>query len=155
MNLLLTRSFFSLQRPWYPTAMAGLSLVVNAAVSLALYEPFGIGGIVIGTVVGNAAMMLGQARALRPLLHGSLEGRATLLAGLRMTVAAALLAAVAFGVWWGLDELLGRALLAQVASVGTALAAGTAVYVAAVLAFGIPEARQIQQLLRGRLKRGG
>ncbi|HMJ02354.1 MAG TPA: lipid II flippase MurJ, partial [Conexibacter sp.] len=153
-NLLLTRSFFSLQKPWQPTAMAGLSLVVNAAVSIALYEPFGIGGIVIGTVAGNVAMALGQARTLRPLLHGSLEGRRTLLAALQMTAAAALLGVVAYGVWRGLDELLGRALLAQVASVGAALAAGTAVYVAVVLAMGIEEARQIRQLVAGRLKRG-
>lgn len=152
-NLLLTRSFFSLQRPWQPTAMAGVSLLVNAAVSLALYEPFGIGGIVIGTVVGNAAMMLGQARALRPLLQGSLEGRRTLTAGLGMTAAAALLAAVSFGVWWGLDDLLGRSLLAQIVSVGAALAAGTATYVAAVLALGIEEARQIRALVAGRLRR--
>jgi putative peptidoglycan lipid II flippase len=152
-NLLLTRSFFSLQKPWQPTAMAGLSLAVNAVVSIALYSPFGIGGIVIGTVAGNIAMALGQARTLRPLLHGSLEGRRTLLAALRMTAAAALLALVAYGVWRGLDELLGRALLAQVVSVGAALAAGTAVYVAAVLALRVEEARQIQQLVAGRLRR--
>lgn len=153
-NLLLTRSFFSLQKPWQPTAMAGLSLLVNAIVSVALYKPFGIGGIVIGTVAGNVAMALGQARTLRPLLHGSLEGRRTLIAALQMTAAAALLGAVAFGVWWGLDELLGRALLAQVVSVGTALVAGVAVYVGAVLAMGIDEARQIRALVAGRFKRG-
>lgn len=154
-NLLLTRSFFSLQRPWGPTAMAGVSLVLNAAVSFALYEPFGIAGIVIGTVVGNVGMMLGQARGLRRLLHGSLEGRRTLIAAMQMTAAAALLGVVSYGVWWGLDELLGRALLAQVVSVGAALAAGTAVYVAAVLAVRIEEARQIRTLLIGRLRRAG
>ena len=154
-NLLLTRSFFSLQKPWQPTAMAGLSLLVNAIVSIALYGPFGIGGIVIGTVAGNVAMALGQARTLRPLLHGSLEGRRTLIAALQMTAAAALLGAVSFAVWWGLDELLGRALLAQVVAVGAALAAGVAVYVGAVLAMGIDEARQIRALVAGRFKRGG
>jgi len=154
-NLLLTRSFFSLQKPWQPTAMAGLSLLVNAVVSVALYEPFGIGGIVAGTVAGNVAMALGQARTLRPLLHGSLEGRRTLLAALRMTAASALLGAVAYGVWRGLDELLGRALLAQIVSVGAALVAGTAVYVAVVLAMRIPEAHQIRSLVAGRFKRGG
>src|SRR5215217_7668958 len=50
-NLLLTRTFFSLQRPWLPTRLALWSLVVNAGVSLALYEPLGIAGIVIGTTV--------------------------------------------------------------------------------------------------------
>ncbi len=73
---------------------------------------------------------------------------------LQICAASALLGAVAFGVWWLLDDLLGRALLAQIASVGTALLAGTLVYVAAVLAMGIAEARQIRALVRGRLKRG-
>ena len=31
-NLLLTRTFFSLQRPWVPTALAAANLVVNAIV---------------------------------------------------------------------------------------------------------------------------
>ena len=154
-NLLLTRSFFSLQKPWQPTAMAGLSLLVNALVSVALYGPFGIGGIVIGTVAGNLAMTLGQARTLRPLLHGSLEGRRTLTAALQMTAASALLGLVSYGVWWALDDLLGRALLAQIASVGAALAAGVAVYVTVVLAMGIDEARQIRALVVGRFKRSG
>lgn len=153
-NLLLTRSFFSLQKPWQPTAMAGLSLIVNAIVSFALYSPFGIGGIVIGTVAGNVAMTLGQAYTLRPLLHGSLEGRRTIVAALRMTAAAALLGLVAYGAWWWLDELLGDALLAQVVAIGAALTAGSAVYVAAVLALRIDEARQIQRLIAGRIKRG-
>ncbi len=152
-NLLLTRSFFSLQKPWQPTAMAGLSLLVNALVSVALYRPFGIGGIVIGTVAGNLAMTLGQARTLRPLLHGSLEGRRTLTAALQMTAASALLGLVSYGVWWALDDLLGRALLAQIVSVGAALAAGVAVYVTAVLVLGIDEARQIRALVVGRLRR--
>ena len=53
-NLLLTRTFFSLQRPWLPTVLALASLVVNVGVSLALYEPLGLGGVVLGTTVGNA-----------------------------------------------------------------------------------------------------
>src|ERR671916_3128020 len=47
-TLLLTRSFFSLQRPWLPTRLALWSIIVNIAVSLALYEPMGIGGGVVG-----------------------------------------------------------------------------------------------------------
>ncbi|MDX6724724.1 MAG: putative peptidoglycan lipid flippase, partial [Solirubrobacteraceae bacterium] len=48
-NLLLTRTFFSLQRPWVTTWIAALNLAVNLAVSVALYGPFGIPGIVVGT----------------------------------------------------------------------------------------------------------
>src|SRR3712207_4788356 len=76
-NLLLTRTFFSLQRPWMPTALAGVTLLVNALVSFALYERFGIAGIVFGTVVSSVAMTAGQAAALRRELHG-LELRRTL-----------------------------------------------------------------------------
>src|SRR5213078_3759338 len=59
-NLLLTRTFFSLQRPWIPTALATGNLVVNALISLALYKPFGIAGLVIGTAVASAGMTASQ-----------------------------------------------------------------------------------------------
>ncbi len=39
--LMLTRTFFSLQRPWIPTAVAGSNLVVDIIFSFALYSPFG------------------------------------------------------------------------------------------------------------------
>ena len=48
-SLLYSRTFFSLQRPWATTALAGLNLAVNAVLAAALYGPFGIGGIVVGT----------------------------------------------------------------------------------------------------------
>src|SRR5690606_14878921 len=108
-SLLFSRTYFSLQRPWVTTALSAGNLVVNALVALALYEPLGIAGIVLGTVVGTLGMTLMQGLLLRPELHG-IEGRATLLAIVRMLVAAAVLGAVAYGVWAGLDELLGRAL---------------------------------------------
>jgi putative peptidoglycan lipid II flippase len=151
-NLLQTRAFFSLQRPWLPTATALGSLAVNAAVSLALYKPFGIAGIVLGTAVSSAAMTVLQATVLRRLL-GGLDLARTLSAGVRILLASALLAAVAYGVHRGLDALLGQSLLAQLVSVGGALTAGAAVYVAAVLAAGIPEARQIVDLFARRLRR--
>jgi putative peptidoglycan lipid II flippase len=152
-NLLLTRTFFSLQRPWIPTALAVGNMALDVAVSLALYKPLGIPGLVLGTVAGNVAMTLGQTWRLRDLLEGSLEGRRTLTAVVQMCAAAALLGLAAYGVWWGLDQALGRSLLAQVVAVGAALAAGVAVYVGAVLALRIPEAQQIRALVAGRLKR--
>jgi putative peptidoglycan lipid II flippase len=154
-NLLLTRTFFSLQRPWIPTALAVGNMAIDVAVSVALYEPLGIPGLVLGTVAGNVAMTLGQTWRLRDQLEGSLEGRRTLTAVLQIAAASALLGLAAYGVWWGLDQALGRSLLAQIVSVGAALAAGVAVYVAAVLALRIPEAHQIRTLVAGRLKRGG
>jgi putative peptidoglycan lipid II flippase len=61
---------------------------------------------------------------------------------------------VAYGVWWAIDQALGRSLPAQIVSVGAALVAGSAVYAAIVLKAGIPEARQIADLLGRRLGRG-
>src|SRR5215207_7300124 len=152
LTLLLTRSFFSLQRPWLPTRFALVSLAVNAAVALALYEPLGIAGIVIGTTVSNIVLTLLEARRLR-LELGGLEATRTLRAMAAMLAAAALLGAVAYGTWYGLDALLGRSLVAQLLSVGVALALGAFVYAVLLLRAGLPEAHQIRDLLaRGLLR---
>ena len=150
-SLLFSRTFFSLQRPWATTALAGLNLVVNAGISAALYGPFEIAGIVIGTVVGTVVMCVAQGWILRRELAG-IEGRELASGVLRMVVSAALLAAVSYLVWKGLDELLGRSLVAQAVSVLGGIAAGAAVYGAAVWMLRVPEARHIPRLLvsRGR-----
>ena len=70
--LLLTRTFFSLQRPWVPTAISGINLAITALAALALYEPFGVGGIVAATVIATAASVLAQTIVLRRQL-GRLE----------------------------------------------------------------------------------
>jgi putative peptidoglycan lipid II flippase len=150
-NLLLTRTFFSVQRPWITTGIAALNLGVNVAVSVALYKPFGIAGIVVGTAASSAAMTLAQVHQLRGVLHGRLEGRRTLLAVAQMSVAAVLLAAVSYGTWKVLDEALGRGLFGQIVSVGTGLVLGGLVYASIVHLLRIPEARQIERLLAGRL----
>jgi putative peptidoglycan lipid II flippase len=150
-NLLLTRTFFSLQRPWIPTRLAVLSLVVNTIVSLALYGPFGIAGIVIGTAVASAVMTALQAQGLRVLLRGFEVGRTLRTAG-AILIASVPLGLVAYGVWYGLDQALGRSLIAQAISVGCAIAAGTAVYIGAVLALRVPEAHQIARIVRSRIR---
>ena len=148
-NLLLTRTFFSLQRPWMPTALSAATLVVNLIVALALYEPFGIGGIVVGTAVASALMTLGQAYYLRRELRG-FEAIRTLKAVAAMVVAAVALGGAAYGVWSVLDDALGRSLAAQIASVGTALAVGFAIYAALLHALRVPEAAQIARLIKSR-----
>src|SRR3954468_11670214 len=139
-NLLMTRTFFSLQRPWAPTALATGNLVVNALISLALYKPFGIAGLVIGTAVASIGMTATQAFYLRRELHGRLEGGRTMMAVAQITVAAVALGAAAYGTWWALDSALGHSILAQIVSVSIAAVVGFAVYAAAVLMLRIPEA---------------
>jgi putative peptidoglycan lipid II flippase len=145
--LLLTRTFFSLQRPWVPTAISGINLGVTAIVALALYAPFGVGGIVVGTVVATLASVAAQATILRRQL-GGLELTRLVDGAIRVTVAAALLAGVSYLVWYLLDDALGRGTAAQIASLGTALIAGAAAYFGAVLALRVPEAAQILRLVR-------
>jgi putative peptidoglycan lipid II flippase len=154
-NLLLTRTFFSLQRPWITTGIAGLNLAVNVGVSVALYKPLGIPGIVIGTGVSSAAMTFAQLYFLRRELHGRVDARRTIVVTAQISVCAALLAGASYVTWYALDHALGVGLVAQVLSVGLALTVGVVVYAAAVLTLRIPEARQIERLVVGRLRRGG
>ncbi|MEJ7716688.1 MAG: lipid II flippase MurJ [Thermoleophilaceae bacterium] len=151
-SLLFSRTFFSLQRPWATTALAGLNLAVNALVALALYRQLGIAGIVIGTVVGTVGMTVAQGAFLRGDLGGLETGR-TVSAALRMLGASAVLAAVSYLAWYGLDAVLGRSLLAQAVTMAAAVGAGLVVYAAGVWALRVPEAKQIAGLLRGRLRR--
>jgi len=148
-SLLFSRTFFSLQRPWETTVLCLANLLVNAAVSAALYGPFGIGGIVIGTVVGTIVMCVSQGWILRRNLYG-LEGGQMVRSGVRILAAAGLLAGVSYLAWELLDQALGRAFLAQLVSVGAAITVGGAVYVAAVWLMGVPEIRQIRSLLPSR-----
>jgi putative peptidoglycan lipid II flippase len=152
-NLLLTRTFFSLQKPWLATRLAVVNVAFNFAVSLALYKPFGIAGLVIGTIVGNAGMLVGQAWYLRRELNG-LEFRRTGTVTVQVLAASVMLGAVAFGVWHGLDAWLGRALVAQIVSVVGGIAVGGVLYAFAVTAMRIPEAHQIRDLVAGRLRGG-
>ncbi len=152
-SLLFSRTFFSLQRPWTTTALAGGSLVLNALVALVLYEPLGIAGVVLGTAVSTVALAVAQAAVLGHRL-GGVEARQTASAIARMLAAAAALAGVSLSVWTGLDAALGRSLAAQIASVGTAVAAGLVAYGAAVVVLRVPEADQIRGIVAERLRRG-
>jgi putative peptidoglycan lipid II flippase len=145
--LLLTRTFFSLQRPWVPTAVAGSNLVVDIIFSFAFYSPFGVGGVVAATVIATISSVVAQAVILRRQLHG-LDLPRLIDTAVRVVAAAALLAGVSYLVWYGLDDALGRATIAQIVSLGAALSAGFAAYFVAVLALRVPEANQIVRLIR-------
>ncbi len=153
LNLLLTRTFFAVQRPWIPTRLAALNMIVDVIVSVALYKPLGIAGLVIGTAAANAVMTALQLRRLRSGFNGRIEGAQTLMITVRIVVASALLAVVSWALWKGLESALGTSLPAQLVSVGAAIALGLIVYAKAVLRMRVPEARQIEELVLGRLRR--
>ena len=146
--LLLTRTFFSLQRPWVPTAIAAGNLAVTALAALGLYH-LGVGGIVASTGIATTLSVLAQAVILRRIL-GGLELGKLLDTGLRITLAAAALAAVSFGIWDVLDGALGRGLGGQIVSLGTALALGGLVYVGIAKLLRVAELDQVMRLVRRR-----
>jgi putative peptidoglycan lipid II flippase len=147
--LLLTRTFFSLQRPWVPSIASVVNLVISAVGALALYGPFGVGGIVAATGIATATSAAYMAVVLRREL-GGLQTPRLIDATARVAVASAALAGVSYLVWLGLDDALGRALGAQILSMTAALGAGAAVYAAALWALRVPELDQILRLVRRR-----
>jgi putative peptidoglycan lipid II flippase len=152
-NLLLTRTFFALQRPWIPTRLAAMNIVVDIIVSVGLYKPLGIAGLVIGTVAANAVMTALQLHRLRIGFNGRLEGAQTTMITARIAVASVLLAGVSWVVWNALHAVLGQSLLAQILSVSAAAGAGLWVYTRSVLAMHIPEAHQVNRLIRAQFGR--
>jgi len=154
LNLLLTRTFFSLQRPWIPSALAAVNLAVNAVVSIALYKPLGIAGPVIGTVVASAGMTAAQMIYLRRQLGGSIEGRETLVMTAKVVFSALLLILVSRGLWLVLDGAVGSGgPAARLIAVVPALAAGLLTYLIAVRLLRIREADQITEFFMSRLRR--
>ncbi|HEY1595218.1 MAG TPA: polysaccharide biosynthesis C-terminal domain-containing protein, partial [Thermoleophilaceae bacterium] len=131
---------------WITIAFACTNLGLNAAVAAALHGPLGIDGVVLGTVVGTAAMTFAQMYVLRRTLHG-IEGSASASAVARMLVSGAALAGSSWLVWHTLDSALGRSLIAQIVSLGAGVTVGIAVYSAGVLLLKVPEAGQIQRLV--------
>jgi putative peptidoglycan lipid II flippase len=147
--LLQTRTFFSLQRPWQATGLATIDLVVSAVAALALYGPYGVGGIVAGTGIGTTAAVIAQAVILRREFGGLEFGR-LFSTSLRITIASAALAGVSWLVWDALDQALGRGLGGQIASLGGGLALGLVAYLAVAKLLRVAELEQIMRLLRRR-----
>jgi putative peptidoglycan lipid II flippase len=149
---LLTRTFFALRRPWIPTRLAVLNVVILVLTSLVLYKPLGITGIVLGTAFANAVMAARQLHRMRIGFNGRLEGAQTTMITVRILLASVLMAVLARGIWALVDSVVGRSLLGQLLSVGIAIGASSLFYARATLLMRIPEARQIEELVVGRLR---
>ncbi len=144
--LMLNRAFFSLQSPWIPTWIALANLGFQVVLNVALYR-VGVWGIPLATSLVNLAGTAGLVLVFRRRV-GRIDGRRTLDAYARSLAAAVLAAGTAFAIWYGLDEALGRSGLAQVVSVGSALAVSAAVYLAAARILGIRELDALLSLVR-------
>jgi putative peptidoglycan lipid II flippase len=148
--LMLNRAFFSLQSPWTPTTVALANLGLNAAFDGAFFT-LGTWGIPLSTSLVNIAGTAALVWLLRRRI-GRLELTTTLRAATLIVAASALAAGAAFGVWYVLDDALGRSLGAQIVSVGGGLGAALAAYLVAGRALGVRELEALLSL-RARLRR--
>jgi len=146
--LIMTRAFFSLQSNWIPTVIALGNLFLNVLLDLAFYS-FGVWGIPFATSLVNVAGVVALTIALRRRF-GRLELAAISGATFRVLIASALLAAAAFPVWYELDQVLGRGLLAQIVSLGAALTVAGGVYLVSCRALGVRELDTLLGLWRSR-----
>lgn len=149
MFLLLSRTFFGLQQPWIPTAIAGGNLAVTVVASFFLYKPYGVPGIVAATAIATTLSVVAQVVLLRSRL-GGIEATSFISTTARVTVGSAVLALVSYESWSLLDEVLGRGLLGQVVAVSVALGFGGIAYLACSRLLRIPELDQILSLARRR-----
>ena len=146
--LMLNRAFFSLQSPWIPTWVALGNLGLNAALDGAFYT-LGIWGLPLSTsivnIVGSAALLVLLRRRL-----GRIELEETTRTVARVTAASAVLAGVAYGLWWALDRGLGDSFGAALVALLVALGAGVGSYLVACRALGVGELEALLSLRRRR-----
>jgi len=148
--LMLNRAFFSMRMNWVPTWIALGNLFLNAVLDYAFYR-FGTWGIPLATAVCNVAGTWALVAVLRRRIR-RVEGGEIASTTIRVAVASAVVAVVAWTIWRPLDSALGRSFPAQVVSLGAALGA-------AILVFGICcrllQVRELDALLslRTRLRR--
>jgi putative peptidoglycan lipid II flippase len=144
--LMLNRTFFSLQSNWVPTIVALANLGVNAGLDAIFYR-FGIWGIPLSTSLVNlggtiALLAVLQRRRERIDIHHVVRSTALI------CVASALLAGVAYGIWYGLDQLVGQSLGGQLVSLVGALAAGIVFYIFCCKWLGVRELHTLLSLRR-------
>jgi putative peptidoglycan lipid II flippase len=143
--LMLNRAFFSLQSNWVPTLVALAVLGVNAVLDAFLYR-VGTWGIPLATSLANVVGAVVLYVLLRRRLALDLPG--TLRSLVKILLASLLVAITCFGVWYGLDQALGRSFLGQLVSVTGALAAGVGVYLLACKALKVRELGALLALRR-------
>jgi putative peptidoglycan lipid II flippase len=144
--LMLNRGFFALQAAWIPTTVALMNLGINAVLDAVFYR-FGIWGIPLSTSLVNIAGTWALIVFFRRRV-GGFEMTETVQSFVLVTVASAVLAAVAWWVWHLLDLGLGQSLVAQIVSLGGGLLLGVAAFLGACRLLGVRELETLARLRR-------
>ncbi|HUQ21982.1 MAG TPA: murein biosynthesis integral membrane protein MurJ [Gaiellaceae bacterium] len=150
MMLMLNRGFFSLQEPWIPTLVALANLALNVVFYVVFYR-VGVWGIPLAISLANIAGVAMLLVALRRRI-GRIDLGSTTRSFLLVSLASGALAAVSYGAWRVLDDVLGRSFAAQLVSLGSALVLGGIVYLIACKALRVREITALLSL-RDRFRR--
>jgi putative peptidoglycan lipid II flippase len=135
--LLLNRAFYGLQANWTPTLVALGNLALNVVLFAALY-PVGVWGLPLAISLSNLA----GAFALAVLLWRRIGGAgaaATLIALTRIILASVVASSLTLATWWAVDAGVGRSLVSQVISLGSALLLGASSYLVTCRLLGVGE----------------
>ncbi|CAO0820297.1 putative lipid II flippase MurJ [Desulfarculales bacterium] len=142
-------AFYALKDTTTPVKVAGVCLVINLGVSLALIGPLAHVGLALATTVSGAMNFLVLLWCLRQRL-GLLGGRELLHSSLRMALASAVMGLavwlVAYGPDWGHSDGYLRRGVRPLAG----MAAGAGVYLLSARLLGIKELGETWQLIRRR-----
>jgi putative peptidoglycan lipid II flippase len=144
----LAPAFYALGTPRVPLVASLLAVVTNLAVNLSLYERLGYRSVALGTALGsfvNAGLLLAAFQRRQGGLLG--HGLGSLLA--RMIAAALVMAGAVWGLAAALEGRLGtHGLRAQLCVGLLPVACGVAIYLAGTWLAGVPEAREVVDLVR-------
>jgi putative peptidoglycan lipid II flippase len=146
-NMMLNRSFQSLQRPWLPLWVGMGNLVLNVILCWALHGPLGVPGITLSmalvSVVNFGALLLLLRREI-----GRVDGRSIASSAGRALLAAAALGAVSCAVWHALGGLADGGFWGLLTAVIVAVGAGALVYVALARLLRLEELTLVWRALR-------
>ncbi len=146
--LILNRSFYAVQTNWVPTAIALGAVGLNAAFDTVFYR-LGIWGIPLATSTVNVVASVVLLVMMRRRVGLEHVGR-TLGVVVRVALAGAVAAGLAYAAWYGVDAALGDGLAAQLVSLGAGFAAAGLGYVGLARALGLRELEALLLLRAGR-----
>jgi putative peptidoglycan lipid II flippase len=149
--LLLNRAYLGMQMAWVPTSIAVANLILNGVLDWIFTRPLDLGvwSIPLATSIVNILGVAMLYLRLRPRA-GRLDERELVRALVRIAVASACAVGAGWGVWRGLDALLGQFVVYQLITLGAGLGAAAGIYVLAAQMMHIEELDDVRALIRRR-----
>ena len=150
---IISPTFYAIGRSRVPVMVSAASVLINIALNLTLVRTLGYMGLALGTSITallNASIQLTMLR--REI--GGIEGTRMAQSLVKVLIASAVMAVVAWGSNWLLvDALPGTAIPFQIARLGTAIGLSLATLALLAQVLHIPEFGEARDLVLGRLRR--